>query len=99
MGFSLPCGLLSLHVARTAKNTGREVIQMILTGLAIGGLILTGLLVLVIGVRATERCHGLRNPYGDGLARALARWVLGVYVRQIEDCDQDNEDCYGQVGR
>jgi hypothetical protein len=72
---------------------------MILAGLAIGGLIFAGFLILVIGIRGTERHRGLRNPYGDGVAEAFARRVLGVYVRQIEDPGQDYEDCYGQVRR
>jgi hypothetical protein len=72
---------------------------MIFAGLVIGGLVFAGFLVLIIGIRGTERHRGLRNPYGDGLAGAFARRVLGVYVRQIEDHGQDHEDCCGQVRR
>lgn len=72
---------------------------MILVGLVIGGLVFAGFLVLVIGIRGTERHRGLRNPYADGVAGALARRVLGVYVRQIQDHDRDHEDCQRQVGR
>ncbi len=53
---------------------------MILAGLIISGLISAAFLVLVIGIRSTERRHGLRNPHGDGQTGALARWVLGVYA-------------------
>ena len=52
---------------------------MILAGLVvIGGLVFAAFLVLVFGIRGTERHHGLRNPCGDGLAGAFARRVLGV---------------------
>jgi hypothetical protein len=57
---------------------------MILAGLVISGLIFTAFLALVVGIRSTERRHGLCNPYGDGLAGAFARRVLGVYVRETE---------------
>jgi hypothetical protein len=53
---------------------------MILGGLIISGLIFAAFLALVIGIRSTERHHGLRNPYSDGRTGALARWVLGVYA-------------------
>ena len=72
---------------------------MILAGLVISGLVLAAFLALVIGIRGTERHRGLLDPYGDGLARALTRRVLGVYVRQVEDHGQDHKDCCGQVRR
>jgi hypothetical protein len=53
---------------------------MILVGLIISGLLFAAFLVLVIGIRSTERHRGLRIPYGDGRTGALARWVLGVYA-------------------
>ena len=57
-----------------------EVVHMILTGLVISGLVLAAFLILVVGIRSTERHHGLRNPQGDGPTGVFARWVLGVYA-------------------
>ncbi len=78
-----------------AKTVQKEVIPMILAGLVISGLVFAAFLVLVIGIRGTERHHGLRDPYGDGPAGTFARRVLGVYVRQAEN----REDSCSQVRR
>jgi hypothetical protein len=74
---------------------------MILTGLIIGSAVLAAFVVLVAGIRGTDRRFGLGDPTSDGLAAAFARRVLGVYVRQTTDHDlaEDQDDCYGQVGR
>jgi hypothetical protein len=68
---------------------------MVLAGLAFSGLVFAGFLILVIGIRGTERHHSLRNPDGDGRGGAFARRVLGVYVRQAED----RAHSHGQVRR
>ena len=65
---------------------------MIIAALLVAGLVFAVFVVAVIGIRATEKHHGLRNPYDDGLAGAFARRLLGVYVRQTDGRDQDNED-------
>lgn len=78
MGFSLPPSLVS--TLQRPWNTEGRVIQVILASLIISGLAFAAFLVLVIGIRSTERHHGLRNPYGDGRTGALARWILGVYA-------------------
>lgn len=72
---------------------------MILVVLVISSLVFAAFLVVVIGIRGTERHHGLRNRYGDGLAGSFARRVLGVYVRQAESHDRDHQDYCGQVRR
>jgi len=69
---------------------------VIIAGLVISSLVFAAFLVIVIGIRGSEKHHRLCNPYADGLTGTLARRVLGVYVRQIEVHDQDHEDCYGQ---
>jgi hypothetical protein len=74
---------------------------MIFIALIAGVLVLAAFVVLVVGVRSTDRQHGLCDPEGDGLAQALARRVLGVYVRQTADhgLGQDQNHCHGQVRR
>ena len=74
---------------------------MVIAGLIIGGVALAAFLILVGGIRATDRSRGLRDPDGDGRAEAFARRVLGVYVRQPtgRDRSHDQANCHGQVRR
>jgi len=74
---------------------------MVIAGLIIGGTAFAAFLILVGGIRATDRTRGLRDPGGDGRAEAFARRVLGVYVRQPtgRDRSHDKANRYGQVRR
>lgn len=74
---------------------------MILVALVVGGLALTAFVSLVVGIRSTDRQRGLCDPEGDRPTQALARRVLGVYVRQTAEHDlgQDQGHCHGQVRR
>ncbi len=74
---------------------------MIIAGLILGGVVLAAFLILVAGIRSTDRSRGLRDPGGDGRAEAFARRVLGVYVRQPtgRDHSEDQADRYGQARR
>lgn len=73
---------------------------MILAGLIIGGLVFAVFLILVVGIRSTERHHGLRNPYGEGRSSALARRILGIYADppRREDVTTEYEPS-GEVNR
>ena len=74
---------------------------MIIAGLIISSVALAAFFILVGGIRATDRCRGLRDPGGDGRAEAFARRVLGVYVRQPvgRDRSHDQANSHGQVRR
>jgi hypothetical protein len=74
---------------------------MIIAGLIVGGVALAAFLILVAGIRCTDRNRGLRDPGGDGRAEAFARRVIGVYVRQPDGHDHthDRADRYGQARR
>jgi hypothetical protein len=72
---------------------------MILAALIISGLLFTAFLALVVGIRSTERHHGLRNPHGDGPAGALARWVLGVYADPRRENVTTESEQRGEVNR
>ncbi len=72
---------------------------MILASLIISGLVFAAFLVLVIGIRSTERHRGLRNPDGDGLTGALARWVLGVYADPRRKNVTTESEQRGEVNR
>jgi hypothetical protein len=75
--------------------------SVIIAGLIISGAALAAFLILVAGIRCTDRNRGLRDPSGDGRTEAFARRVLGVYVRQPSSRDhpQDRANRYGQARR
>jgi hypothetical protein len=69
--------------------------------LVISGVALVAFMVLVAGVRGTDRRMRLRSRSTSGPADAFARKVLGVYVRQPEtSVSQETESaCHDRVGR
>ena len=74
---------------------------IIALSLSILALTLIAFLALVVGVRCTDRRKSLRDGSADGVTAALARKVLGVYVRQPEDSAgrETETDCRYRVGR
>jgi hypothetical protein len=55
---------------------------IIVIALVISGVALVAFMVLVAGVRSTDRRMSLRSRSASGPGDAFARRVLGVYVRQ-----------------
>lgn len=53
---------------------------MFIAGLILAGAALGAFLILVAGIRRTDRSYGLRDPASDSRAEAFARRVLGVYA-------------------
>ncbi len=74
---------------------------IIVIALVISGIALVAFMVLVAGVRGTDRRMSLRSRSASGPADAFARRVLGVYVRQPEkDTSPETESaCHDRVGR
>jgi hypothetical protein len=74
---------------------------LIALSLIILALTLITFLALVAGVRYTDRRKSLRDGSAGGVAAALARKVLGVYVRQPEDrgCRETETNCDCRVRR
>ena len=74
---------------------------LIALSLSILTLMLIAFLALVVGIRYTDRRKSLRDESADGIAAALARKVLGVYVRQPEDSAgrETETTCHYRVGR
>lgn len=74
---------------------------MIIAGLIISGGVLAGFLILVAGIRSTDRSRSLRDPGGDGRAGSFARRVLGVYADHPVNRahSESTADHYNQTGR
>ncbi len=74
---------------------------IIVISASILGIATVAFMVLVAGVRCTDRRLTLRDRSSDRLADAFARRVLGVYVRQPEDgaCRETETTCRYRVGR
>jgi hypothetical protein len=53
---------------------------MLIAGLILSGAALVAFLILVAGIRSTDRSRGLRDPATDSRAEAFTRRVLGVYA-------------------
>jgi hypothetical protein len=53
---------------------------MLIAVLILSGAVLAAFLILVAGIRSTDRSRGLRDPAHDSRAEAFARRVLGVYA-------------------
>jgi hypothetical protein len=58
---------------------------MLITALVVAVGVFAAFVVVVVGVRGTDRRKDLCDPSRSGFADAFARRVLGVYIRQTTD--------------
>ena len=74
---------------------------IIVVALVVAGIALIAFAAVVIGVRGTDRRMSLRSGSDASIADAIARRVLGVYVRQPEiSASRETEStCHGRVRR
>ena len=71
-------------------------IPVIVIALILVGITVAAFVAVVIGVQITDHRMRLRDPSHASFADAFARRVLGVYVRQLSEraqCEDETADC------